>query len=136
LSLIYLCLLRFSPNIGGSQPRLPRERELQEQFGCQSGVPNEAKQAMGQASVLMDAKRYPAHEFSRLYHLRWGVEEFHKRLKHHQEIDNISGKSAQVVLQDFHAKIKTANLTAALVVSGHRYLGKISPRSNISSKSQ
>jgi IS4 transposase len=35
---------------------------------------------------LIDKKCYPAQEFKRLYHLRWGVEEFYKRLKHHQEI--------------------------------------------------
>ena len=29
---------------------------------------------------LMDQKRFPAQEFKRLYHLRWGVEEFYKRL--------------------------------------------------------
>lgn len=78
---------------------------------------------------LMDTKRYPAQEFKRLYHLRWGVEEFYKRLKHHQEVENISGKSMQVVLQDFHAKILAGNLTAALVISGHRYLEK-NPRNN------
>jgi hypothetical protein len=30
----------------------------------------------------------------------------------------------QVVLQGFHAKILAGNLTAALVISGHRYLVK------------
>jgi hypothetical protein len=73
---------------------------------------------------LVDRKRYPAQEFKRLYHLRWGVEEFYKRLKHHQEIENISGKSVLVVLQDFHAKILAGNFAAALVVSGHQYLEK------------
>lgn len=73
---------------------------------------------------LMDAKRYPAHEFKRLYHLRWGVEEFYKRLKHHQEIENISGKSVLVVMQDFHAKILSSNLTAALALAGQRHLEK------------
>jgi len=53
---------------------------------------------------LMDEKRYPAIEFKRLYHLRWGVEKFYKRLKHHQEIENLSGKSVQVVLQGFMQK--------------------------------
>jgi hypothetical protein len=74
---------------------------------------------------LMDAKRYSAQEFKRLYHLRWGVEEFYKRLKHHQEVENLSGKSVQVVLQDFHAKILAGNLTTALIVSGHHYLKRI-----------
>jgi hypothetical protein len=31
-----------------------------------------------------------------LSHLRWGVEAFYKRLKYHQAVENISGKSVQV----------------------------------------
>ncbi|MGD9169717.1 MAG: hypothetical protein PVI97_06600 [Candidatus Thiodiazotropha sp.] len=60
----------------------------------------------------------------RLYHLRWGVEEFYKCLKHHQEIENVSGKSVQVVLQDFHAKTLAGNFAVAMVVSGHQLLEK------------
>jgi hypothetical protein len=73
---------------------------------------------------LMDEKRYPAREFKRLYHLRWGVEELFKRLKYHQEVENLSGKSVQVVLQDFHARILAGNLTAVLVLAGNRGLEK------------
>lgn len=73
---------------------------------------------------LVDEKRYPAHEFKRLYHLRWGVEEFYKRIKYHQEIENVSGKSVQVVMQDFYAKILAGNLTAALAIAGLNYLEK------------
>ena len=40
--------------VDGSQLRLPREPELQEKFGCRSGIPSEAKQAMGLASVYYD----------------------------------------------------------------------------------
>ena len=73
---------------------------------------------------LIDQKRYPAHEFKRLYHLRWGIEEFYKRLKHHQEVENLSGKSVLVIMQDFHAKILAGNLTAALALAGQRHLDK------------
>jgi hypothetical protein len=73
---------------------------------------------------LMDQKRFPVQEFKRLYHLRWGIEEFYKRLKHHQEVENISGKSVLVVMQDFHAKVLCGNLTAALAIAGHRHLNK------------
>jgi hypothetical protein len=73
---------------------------------------------------LVDDKRYPAHEFKRLYNLRWGSEEFYKRIKHHQEIENVSGKSVQVVMQDFYAKILAGNLTAALAIAGHDCLEK------------
>mgnify|MGYP001827527470 CR=1 FL=1 len=78
---------------------------------------------------LMVEKRFPAHEFKRLYHLRWGVEEFYKRLKYHQEVENMSGKSVLVVMQDFHAKILCGNLTAALAIAGHRHLNKHTKKS-------
>ena len=73
---------------------------------------------------LMDEKRFPAHQFKRLYHLRWGVEEYYKRLKYHQEVENLSGKSVLVVMQDFHAKILCGNLTAALAIAGQRHLNR------------
>jgi hypothetical protein len=73
---------------------------------------------------LVNNKRYPAHEFKRLYHLLWDVEVFYKRIKRHQEIENVSGKSVQVVMQDFYAKILAGNLTAALAIAGHDYLEK------------
>jgi len=73
---------------------------------------------------LMDDKCFPVSQFKQLYHLRWGVEEFFKRLKYHQEIENMSGKSVLVVMQDFHAKILSGNLTAALAIAGNRLLDK------------
>jgi hypothetical protein len=59
------------------------------------------------------------------------VEEFYKRLKHHQEIENISGKSVLVVLQDFYAKILAGNLTASLVVSGHHHIEKVESKNQL-----
>jgi hypothetical protein len=84
-------------------------------------LPNETEVLI---TNLMDEKRFPASDFKRLYHLRWGVEEFFKRLKYHQEVENISGKSVRVVLQDFHARILAGNLTAALALAGNRCLEK------------
>jgi hypothetical protein len=52
------------------------------------------------------------------------VEEFYKRLKHHQAIECLSGKCVQVVMQDFHAKILASNLTTALTLAGQRSLDK------------
>ena len=77
-------------------------------------LPNETEVLI---TNLMDEKRFPASDFKRLYHLRWGIEEFFKRLKYHQEVENISGKSVRVVLQDFHARILAGNLTAALALA-------------------
>jgi hypothetical protein len=48
-------------------------------------------------------------------HLRWGIEENYKREKCRIEVENVSGKSALIVRQDFHAKILALNLAAVLV---------------------
>jgi hypothetical protein len=66
------------------------------------------------ATSLLDEDAYPFGWFKRLYHLRWGVEEGYKREKCRMEIENFSGLSAQVVQQDFYAKIFVMNLTAIL----------------------
>lgn len=55
-------------------------------------------------------------DLAQLYHMRWGVEECYKRLKHVSQIEHFSGKTALAVQQDFHARIVTLNI-AALVVS-------------------
>ena len=63
---------------------------------------------------LEDEVHYPAKVFKRLYHLRWGVEEYFKRIKQWAEIANFSGKSALSVKQDFYAKTVSVNLTLML----------------------
>ena len=49
------------------------------------------------------------------YALRWGIEENYKREKQRLEIENFSGRTPWVLLQDFHAKIFAQNLTAIFV---------------------
>jgi hypothetical protein len=66
------------------------------------------------ATSLLDEAAYPPPWFKHLYHLRWGVEEDYKREKCWLEIENFSGLSAQVLKQDFYAKIFVLNLTAIL----------------------
>lgn len=66
------------------------------------------------ATSLLDEKAYPQRAFAKLYALRWGIEENYKREKQRLEIENFSGRSPWVVLQDFHAKIFAQNLTAIL----------------------
>jgi hypothetical protein len=63
---------------------------------------------------LTDVERYPFTIFSRLYMFRWQVEESYKTMKSRLEMENFSGKSCLAVLQDFHAKIFSCNLTAIL----------------------
>lgn len=80
----------------------------------------------GEVEVLMtsllDATTYPAAVFGELYHQRWGIEEGYKALKCRAEIENFTGKSVHSVMQDFHAKIVTTNLTALLADQAQREL--------------
>lgn len=66
------------------------------------------------ATSLLDEARWPTHHFKALYHLRWGIEENYKREQCRLEIENFSGRSAQVVRQDLYAKLVALNLTAML----------------------
>ncbi len=63
---------------------------------------------------LLDAQRYPTEWFADLYHQRWGVEEGYKVLKCRSEWENFTGKSVLSVMQDFHAKVVSTNLTVLL----------------------
>lgn len=63
---------------------------------------------------LTDMQKYPHELFKELYHLRWPVEEDYKALKYRLEVENFSGKSVHSVYQDFHAKVFSKNLTAAI----------------------
>lgn len=66
------------------------------------------------ATSLLDEDTHPSAWFKRLYHLRWGVEEGYKREKSRLEIENFSGLSAQIVQQDFYAKIFVLNLSSLI----------------------
>lgn len=61
---------------------------------------------------LMDEQRFPAEQFRELYHYRWQVEEYYKRLKRRANVEAFSGKTAHSIYQDFHAKILSLNLIA------------------------
>ena len=63
---------------------------------------------------LMDKGLYHCEIFKELYHLRWTTEENYKITKCRIEIENFSGKSIESVYQDFHAKVFSTNLAAAL----------------------
>jgi IS4 transposase len=68
-------------------------------------------------TTLMDKKKYPYELFSELYHLRWPVEEDFKALKYRLQVENFSGKTVRSVYQDFHAKIFSKNLVAAVATT-------------------
>jgi hypothetical protein len=63
---------------------------------------------------LTDKRKYSYDLFSDLYHLRWPVEEDYKTLKYRLEVENFSGKTKHSVYQDFHAKLFSKNLVAAI----------------------
>ena len=67
------------------------------------------------ATSLVDEVDYPTAWFAKLYQMRWAVEENYKREKQRLEIENFSGRSPLILLQDFHAKIFAQNLTAIFV---------------------
>lgn len=78
------------------------------------------------ATSLLDEKAYPRSAFAKLYALRWGIEENYKREKQRLEIENVSGRTPWVVLQDVYAKIFAQNLTAIIAtlaqwVANERY---------------
>jgi hypothetical protein len=63
---------------------------------------------------LCDPEAYPEAVFAELYHQRWGIEEAYKSLKCRVEIESFSGKSVHAVMQDFHAKIVSTNLSTLM----------------------
>ena len=52
-----------------------------------------------------------------LYHKRWNIEEYYKKIKARMKVENFSGKSALSVQQDFHAHVLLGNLCSLLVYS-------------------
>lgn len=66
---------------------------------------------------LLDETVFYTTWFRKLYQLRWGVEENYKREKQRLEIENFSGRTPQVLLQDFHAKILALNLATVFATA-------------------
>ena len=63
---------------------------------------------------LLDVSAYPAACFAELYALRWGVESGYKLLKCRAQLEAWSAKTEEGIRQDFHAKVMTLSLSAAL----------------------
>jgi hypothetical protein len=62
---------------------------------------------------LTDTEKYLHKEFDSLYHYRWNAEETYKLFKSRIDLEDFSGKTAQAVKQDFHAKVFLMTLCAA-----------------------
>jgi len=72
------------------------------------------------ATSLLDADRYPAHEFAALYHQRWRIEESFKLLKCRLAMEHFSGELPDCIEQDFLAKLWLGNVAATFAwVASH-----------------
>ena len=71
---------------------------------------------------LIDEVEYPSNLFADLYHQRWGIEEDYKVLKSKLNIENFSGMSVEVILQDLYAKSLTKNLAAVSVNEAKKHI--------------
>lgn len=63
---------------------------------------------------MLKSQGYEAECFAELYALRWGVESGYKLLKCRAQLEAWSAKTEEGVRQDFHAKVMTLTLSAAL----------------------
>ena len=59
---------------------------------------------------------YTLADLGDLYHARWQVEESYKLKKCRLQLEQISGVTPEIILQDFHARILKEALTTALVL--------------------
>jgi hypothetical protein len=73
---------------------------------------------------LLSETRFPTSSFSRLYHLRWGVETLYGVVKTRLQLENFSGLTAESVRQDFFATIFITNLESVLTEEATTKLGK------------
>ena len=63
---------------------------------------------------LLDEKTYTNADLKELYHYRWNVEEGYKLFKSRAHLEVFSGKTANAIKQDFHAKIFMMTVCAIL----------------------
>lgn len=70
--------------------------------------------ANGKSEVLItslyDRKRFTPEDISKIYFLRWHIEECYKRLKIGAEIENFSGVNLEAILQEFWAHLVMCNV--------------------------
>jgi hypothetical protein len=61
---------------------------------------------------LLDADHYPASEIAQLYQERWDIEEGIKSTKLAAQIENFSGKTPEIIFQDFFARSLVYNIAS------------------------
>lgn len=80
------------------------------------------------ATTLVE-KRYPAKEFSKLYHGRWGIEELYKISKHFVDIESFHSKSERGVKQEIYAHLLLINIAKIFESDANEKIKK-SPEDN------
>ena len=68
-------------------------------------------------TTLLDTNTFPLLDLMGLYHQRWQVEESYKVKKCRMKIEDVSGSTPEIVWQDFHAKVFSESLTAAMMLA-------------------
>lgn len=58
---------------------------------------------------ILDQEKFPLEDISKIYFLRWHIEECYKRLKVSTELENFSGVHLEAVLQEFWAHLVMCN---------------------------
>jgi hypothetical protein len=85
---------------------------------------------------LLNAQAYPVECFAELYALRWGVESGYKLLKCRAQLEAWSAKTEEGIRQDFHAKVMTLSLSAALSAGSDENIRKQSKQAVESGKAK
>jgi len=73
---------------------------------------------------ILDKEVLTKEDLRKIYFMRWGVEEGFKQLKNTMELENISGKSEETVLQEYYGKVVMHNLHKVVVKTAQEELDK------------
>ena len=63
------------------------------------------------ATTLLDRKRYRRQDLAKLYHARWGIEEYYKTAKKDLRLEQFRGRSERLVKQELYANCTLIALT-------------------------
>lgn len=63
---------------------------------------------------LLNEEEYPMEDFKEIYHKRWGIETYFKKIKTIYEVERFSGKILQTILQDFYGIIFLSNIESMI----------------------
>jgi hypothetical protein len=84
----------------------------------------------GEVEILVTSildRTFTIADFKELYHLRWGVETFYGIVKGRLDLENFTGKSVEVILQDFYSTIFLSSLESVLTEEAQTQLERKIP---------